>query len=277
MFKVNSFPLTSNNRPLPYVYKDGVVVVKKVTEDDVYGAFINYAKEKNNNIIENLWIGGESRYSIFFMIFKKIPLIFFEFLREHYPPYVNKIKKDVIKKILKNIIISIAQSGEENYTYFDYIIDYFYSETHAFYYPRFNVKGVNNLSARKVLFDIFREIIRYHHYIQNNRDYTFHRRDKAFFYIGQPEGECREMHGKNATLYHKIFFDIIIPGYVTCFLFYETGVDPAIFCLDKCGITLELDDVRNIVEYSRLNYEELRKIVEKSNKRCEYIGLIQEY
>jgi hypothetical protein len=274
--------------PLPYVYKDEEeddyeeVVVKEVTEDDVYGEFINYAKDKNN-IMENLWMGGESRYSIFFMIFKKIPLIFFEFLREHYPPHVDKIKRDVIKKILKNIIISIARSGEENYTYFDYIIHYFYSETHTFYYPRHKIigpgeyvylEGLNNLSGREVLFNFFKEIIKYHRFIQTNINYPLPPGGRALFYSGQLESECREMHGKNATLYHKIFFDIIIPGYVTCFLSYETGVDPAILCLDKCGVKLELDVVKDIAEYFGLNYKARLEFVKQSINTQESLDLI---
>jgi hypothetical protein len=78
------------------------------------------------------------------------------------------------------------------------------------------------------------------------------------------------MHKEKETLYRKIFFDIIIPGYVSCFLSYETGVDPVIFCLlDKYGVNLDLDVVRDIVQYNGLNYEELRDDIERSNKRVE--------
>jgi len=225
------------------------------------------------------------------MIFTKFPDKFCDYLKEKYPPCDCEKKKNLIKNILKNIIFSIVQSGEKNYIYFDYIVNYFYSEKHIFYYPQFKLKntdvswcdieyveidGINNLSVREELFNIFNEIIRYHKYVQdkeNKPDYTFYSGDKEFFYYGQSISECREMHRKKAMLYYKIFFDIIIPKYVTCFLSYETSVDSTIFCLDKYNVKLELDVLNDIVEYSGLNYEGLRKNIEESNKRTENMKL----
>ena len=256
---------------------------EKEKEEDIFiKNFIEYMIKEKHDITEIL--GENSLYLTFFIIFKKFPTNFFDYLRKEYPPcncertcYCDR-KENLIKNILKNIIISIAQSGKENYTYFNYIIHYFYSENHTFYRPGFDhirgkfVKreGINDRSAREVLFDIFKEIIRKHNYLQDKEDYAFYPGDPALFYPEQPYDECREMHKEKETLYRKIFFDIIIPGYVSCFLSYETGVDPVIFCLlDKYGVNLDLDVVRDIVQYNGLNYEELRDDIERSNKRVE--------